>query len=441
MSTYFFIKSKLNGDFISRASHETGALLGAAPKESSELDNQLWEFVADPGGSPYFFIVSKLNGDNVIEMQSTSTPTPEWGDRRFSSALHVNDIERGPTRFGPVPHAYNQLWEFVADPAGSGYFFIVSKLNGNVVEIQRPSTSTGAWLDAYPWKFTGYDNQLWAVVDGSFPSVVETVPEPLGGYSGSANYIFASGPSCAILTNVKAIILITEDLVWESSDPSSHPGFSIQLNAETNSNQTLDWLQFMLHIGDDQGLWPWINIWSGGSNPGIVWNQSVAEPVATMPQAACIPAGYSIAIALQNDPEGRVTGATWAILDSSGNSAGDVTYPLSTADGGGVAPINLSTIASFQVTIGGSMDGAHATFSSGEGVIILQADQPMNVDPSYPACIGYIDGTAETSNIGYGALGAKPSRLFSQAFGVVADNASMQQAKPNARKLTAPAAK
>ena len=162
MSTYYFIKSKLNGNFISRASNEAGALLGASPKKSSELDNQ--------------------------------------------------------------------LWEFVADPAGSGYFFIVSKLNGNVVEIQRPSTSAGAWLDAYPSKFTEYDNQLWAVVDGSFPSVVETVPEPSGGYSGSANYILASGSSCAKLTGVKAIILFTEGLVWESSDPSSHPGFGIQLN-------------------------------------------------------------------------------------------------------------------------------------------------------------------------------------------------------------------
>jgi hypothetical protein len=106
-----------------------------------------------------------------------------------------------------------------------------------------------------------------------------------------------------------------------------------------------------------------------------------------------------------------------------------------------VPPSDLSRVSSFQVTFGGAMDGAHATFSSGEGVIILQADQPMNVDTSYPTCIGFIDGTAETSNIGYGALGAKPSTLFSQAFGVVPDSAQVRQAKPNARKLTAPLAK
>jgi Ricin-type beta-trefoil lectin domain-like len=358
---------------------------------------------------------------------------------------NVIDIQQASTKTGALLDAFpqkssgtaNQLWEFVADPAGSGCFFIVSQLNGNVIDIQGASTKAGVGLDAYPWKLTGYDNQLWTVVDGSFPSVVETVPVPPGGYSGSGNYILANGSSCATLTGVKATILFTEDLVWESQ--VVHPGFSIQLNAETNNNQTLDWLQFVVHMGDDQGLWPWINIWSG-SNPQIVWDQSVANPVATMPQAQRIPKGYSIVIALQNDSERRVTGATWTVLDGSGNSVGAVSYPLSTADGGGVPPGDLSPVASFQVTFGGALDSAHATFSSGAGVIILQADQPMNVDTSYPTCIGFIGGTAETSNMGYGALGAKPSKLFSQAFGIVPDSAQVRMAKPNARKLTSPSA-
>jgi hypothetical protein len=43
----------------------------------------------------------------------------------------------------------------------------------------------------------------------------------------------------------------------------------------------------------------------------------------------------------------------------------------------------------------GAGGGDYATFSSGAGVIIYQADQEMNVSGSYPSCIGYIDGTAE----------------------------------------------
>jgi hypothetical protein len=64
----------------------------------------------------------------------------------------------------------SQLWQFYQDPAGSGYCFIVSKANGNVIDIERASTKAGAPLCAYPLKPAGYDNQLWRVFNGSFPS-------------------------------------------------------------------------------------------------------------------------------------------------------------------------------------------------------------------------------------------------------------------------------
>jgi hypothetical protein len=421
--SYYFIKSKLSGNVIDveDASTKPGAGLDAYPQKSSGTDNQLWEFVPDPAGSGYFFIKSKLDG-NVIDIAAAST--------KAGTLLDAYPQKSAGTE--------NQLWEFIADPAGSGYHFIASKLNGNVIDIAGASTKPGTGLDAYPPKLSGYDNQLWTVVDGSFPSVIDTVPEPQP-YSGSANYVLANGSSCATLTGVRATIVVTEDLVWESSSPSSHPGFSVQLNAETNSDQPLDWQQFMLHIGDDQGLWPWINIWypqSGG--PKALWLQTVNEPVATMPQAARIPAGYSMVVALQNDSEGRVTGATFTVWDASGKSVGSVVYDLSKTQGGGVPPGDLSQVASFQVTFGGSMDGAHATFSSGAGVIIYEADQAMTVDTAYPNCIGFKGGTAETSNVGYGALGATPQALFAQPFGVVTTTARPQKTNPNARKLIPP---
>jgi hypothetical protein len=206
-----------------------------------ETDNQLWEFVPDPAGSPYYFIKSKLNG-NVIDIKGAST--------KAGSLLDAYPQKSSGTD--------NQLWEFVPDPAGSPYYFIKSKLNGNVIDIQGSSTKQGALLDAYPWKLTGYDNQLWTVVNGSFPSVVGTVPPGRGKQlnSGYYNYLLANGSSCATLTGVKATIYFTEDLVWESSNQPGTLGFSIQLNAETNSIQPLDWLQFVIHMGNDQGLWP-----------------------------------------------------------------------------------------------------------------------------------------------------------------------------------------
>ena len=110
----------------------------------------------------------------------------------------------------------------------------------------------------------GSATNIWGADDASniyqfFPLVTQ----PSGGYSGNANYVFANGSDCASLTGVSAMIVVKDDLVWKSS--VGPPGFSIQLNAETHSTQPLNWLQFMIHIGDDQGLWPYINIWQPSS--------------------------------------------------------------------------------------------------------------------------------------------------------------------------------
>src|SRR5580658_657478 len=76
MSTYFFIKSKLDGNVIDIQNIKgddttSGALLDAYPQKTTGTDNQLWEFVPDPAGSGYYFIKSKLDG-NVIDIQRAS---------------------------------------------------------------------------------------------------------------------------------------------------------------------------------------------------------------------------------------------------------------------------------------------------------------------------------------------------------------------------------
>jgi hypothetical protein len=316
----------------------------------------------------------------------------------------------------------------------------MSKLNGNVIDVAGASTAPGTLLDAYPWKYAGYDNQLWTVVGGeTFPSVVETVPHSQP-YAGTYNYILANGSNCATLTGIKATINFTEDLVWESVVAPGAPAFSIQLNVETNNTQPLDWLQFYWYMADDPNLAPAVEIWKPPGAQTDVWGPKAFNPVATMPQAARIPAGYSIIIELQNDSQSKVvSGATWTVLDSSGKVVGSpASHPLSKPVGG-VESSDLSLAASFQVTFGSAGGGGGATFSSGAGVIIYQADQALTVDTQYPTCIGYNGGTAEGSNIGYGPMCATPSTLLSQAFDVLPQSARMMlQVNPNARKLSAP---
>jgi hypothetical protein len=428
----FFIQSKL-GDLvmdIQGSKNAPGTLLDAFTKKTTAPTNanQLWQFVPGPLDG-YYFIQNPSTG-LVVDIQGAKA-TPGTLLDAF-------------TKKGSYPGNANQLWAFYPGSA-SGYYSIVSQLDGSVIDVQGGKTVSGTLLDAFTAKGSpGNDNQLWAFVDTNGksvppPAAPTTVPEPSGGYRGSANYIVAAGSKCATLTGVKATIYFTEDLVWESGDGSDGPpAFSIQLNAETSSNQKLDWLQFSTHMGDDQGLWPWMNIWAPSDNNNPLWNQAVSKPVAKMPQAARIPAGYSLIVTLANDSAGNVTSATWNVLNGSGASIGSVTYPLSTAQGGGIPPGDLCPIASFQVTFGGAANGGHATFSSGAGLMVLEAEQTMNVDTAYPSCIGFTAGTAETSNISYGAMSATPSKVFAQAFNIVADSPQAHVIKPAARKAPLP---
>ena len=159
MSTFRAIASKLSGNVIDiqEASTKAGALLDAFPPKKTGADNQMWDFVLDPAGSGYYFIKSKLSG-NVIDIQEAATKV---------GAL----LDAFPQK---KTGADNQLWDFIPDPAGSGYHFIRSRLSGHVVDIQQASTKAGALLDAFPQKKTAADNQLWKVVDGEFPAPVFT---------------------------------------------------------------------------------------------------------------------------------------------------------------------------------------------------------------------------------------------------------------------------
>jgi Ricin-type beta-trefoil lectin domain-like len=140
MGNFFFIQNSIGNVIdIEGASNKHGALLDARPAKSTDNESQLWEFVADPAGSGYFFIKNK-NG-NVIDIKKAS----------FKSGAPLDAFPQKAA--GTVQRSDNQLWLFMDDPWGSGFFFIVSKLNGNVIDIEGAAVSkSGARLDAFPLK-------------------------------------------------------------------------------------------------------------------------------------------------------------------------------------------------------------------------------------------------------------------------------------------------
>jgi hypothetical protein len=400
MSNYF-IKSKLSGAVIDvqGASTAAAALLDAYPQKTTGTSNQLWEFVPDPAGSGYYFIKSALDG-NVIDIKGASTSAGALLDAYPQKASGTE----------------NQLWEFYKDPGGSGYCFIVSKMNGNVIDIQGASTAPGALLDAYPLKTSGTENQLWTVVGGSFPTVVSAEPAPASGLGSNSNYIFYS--NCDNIKNLTINVEVTEAIVCKSaSGPTT--GFGFQLNCYSPKNEKSAWQQYVVAVFETEII-------------GAVDNWPVSGPniindffnLTTTPNNE-IPAGYQINIALQNNSTGTITGATYTVVDNTGKTVANV--PLSLTSISGVNTSDLAPIVAFELNLVGPVNGESAVLSSGAGLITYSAASELTVLNVEPSCTesGYI--TAETANSFYSPLPAHANNTFKQSFYV-------DSAKPAIRK-------
>ena len=270
MSTYYFIKSNLSGNVIDieNASRASGASLDSYPQKTTGTDNQLWEFIADPAGSGYyFFIKSKRSGD-VIDIANAS---------KASGAL----LDSWPQKTTGYD---NQLWEFVVDPAGSNRYFIKSKLNGNVIEIANASKASGALLDSWPQKTTGYENQLWGVVStAGFYVLPPPQPDIVGGQSlvsasGGAVYGFVIGDNGHVYEWAA-----TGGAWYDLGTPPGSQAFGLAaLYPPTLSGP----LAFV--IGSNGHLYDVLFSFASGANPLFAWNDHGAIPASVTPSGAAV---------------------------------------------------------------------------------------------------------------------------------------------------------
>ena len=168
--------------------------------------------------STYCTIQSKLSG-NVIDIQKASKTAGALLDA-FPPKSSEND---------------NQLWEFVPDPAKSGYYFIKSKLSGDVIDIQDNPQKTFGLLDAFPQKKSGADNQLW-----------EFIPEQ------GSNYFFIRSKF--------------DGRVIDVGQASKKPGAQLDVFPQKATNA-------------DNQLWQAV----GGDFPGPVWTSISWGPEGTGP--------------------------------------------------------------------------------------------------------------------------------------------------------------
>ena len=367
---------------------------------------------------PYFFIKSALGG--VIDIAGASTtdgagldaftqkstdnenqlwafvPDPAGsGYYYIVSKLNGNviDIEEASTRSSALLDAYprkvavdgysgskNQLWYFVADPAAPQTSRIVSELNGNVIDVQGASTAPGALLDSYPVKITAAQNQQWTVVGESFPSVVPTVP--YGPFWGNGNVNYILDGDGAALTGVSVTIDFTSDF------SSSANGYGFQLNCYSTEGKSITtvWQQYVvLASPGDNTLYAYIDNWSG-TYPTFNQVVNTKATLATLPSAT-IPAGYSITIALTyyQDPQYQytdqytaiVSGASYTVKDNKGNVVGSTTIGILGQNlynsSASATLANLAPISALQLSIVGDNNSNTATLTQGAGTIAYYA--------------------------------------------------------------------
>lgn len=242
-----------------------------------------------------------------------------------------------------------------------------------------------------------------AMMAGTSPAVelqVAAAPVPPGpiGLGSNSNYDLYS--SSGALINVSVTIDVTEDIVWSGEVA----GFSFQLNGYSGENQTCVWQQYVMYLLFSE-LGGAVENWTG-SDVSLFEN---TFNLAGMPISG-VPAGYSLLISLENDAAGNVTGATYVVTGSNGNTIANVNQSLLSISG--VTSADLAPIYSFQLNLVGPDDLASSTLSSGAGTITYSAATVMTASGEGEA------NTGETANSFYGPLPALPSYTFVQAFDV-----------------------
>lgn len=210
MENFYLIITKLDpGSVIDTKMHSRPNVgLQVHPVNEPETDNQLWKFIPDPAGSGFCFIKSKV-GLYVMDVKAGKA-----SDRGTPLQIHIQN-ESG--------FDDNQLWEFVPDPGGSGYYLIKSKLGDYVIDIKGGSAAPRTPLQVFPRGGPGQtDNQLWICRPGPGGSFSPKIMLLAADSSG----VRISGDGFVALNRISLWYTLTDPVSAVSSSVGSAPVFA-----------------------------------------------------------------------------------------------------------------------------------------------------------------------------------------------------------------------
>jgi hypothetical protein len=224
---------------------------------------------------------------------------------------------------------------------------------------------------------------------------------PLSATSGirESNHNYTLNSSCNPLQGVSVTISVTQDLVTTN-------GFSLQLNADGMNTSRVAWQQYVLGVDPSGNLYGVVDNWDNKNNQ--IFNNW--QQLFSMPKRAdgtpYVPTGYEFTISISTDVNANVTGASYYVVDGSGNVLSNYSLLLNTLgeyDGGGYSPTDIGPIGDITLNVVGFDSSQGTTFTSGAGNIIYHSGSPLTVIGS-PASCTYNFWTAENSNSLYGDL-------------------------------------
>jgi hypothetical protein len=357
-SHHFIIQNpgSLNCIDIQGNSTTPGASLDAYTKKTEENQNQLWDFIPDPFGSPYFFIQNPQTG-YVIEIQK--------GSSKSGALLVVNPRRLFDNNF--------QLWAGVQEDWGAATFPALTLAQPTAV---LKDTANYVLLPADQTKFV-------KAVTVSLDIIEDLVADSFSvQINGNSPYPPPAG--------------VTWDAAWMQ--------FWLLMANNSLSLGTQVWH----NQGPDPPGNPLASQPAGSASMLTLENNTIPAGTRIV---------LSLTIDPSND---YVTGISGKAFNQSGSPIGhpqsvSVVGQPTFNPGGPVKESDLAPYGSFQAVIVGA-PGGHAHFNSGLGTMTVNCSPNLSPQLYWPNPDG--GGTAETSNVYYGKVQEGNFSQIVQPFGL-----------------------
>jgi hypothetical protein len=369
-SSHFIIQNPATGNCIDIKENSTarGASLDVYTRKQKDNQNQLWDFIPDPFGSPYFFIQNPQTG-YVIEIQN--------GSSKEGALLVVNPRRLFNNRF--------QLWAGVQQ--GMTPVPLPALTLAQPTAVLKDTAQYVLWAADPSTNLTGITVTLDIIEDLVASSFSVQI-------NGNPPYPAPKGAAWATQ-------------LWMQF------GLFMQNNGLFLFNQ-------MYPIGKPPFAGPL-------QTPSV--QQSSPRSMLQL-ENNTVPAGTQIVLTVTTDPKNDfVTGVSGSVFDKTGASIGTpdnwslIGQPTLTPgkssqpDGPPVTESDIAPWGAFQVVVVGDPDtGGHSHLTSGMGTISVKCKPDIAAQLSWPSPAG--SGTAETSNCYYGKVQEGYFPQIAQPFGL-----------------------